>query len=318
MKTNDLPIPPLKEPSRWSGRIRFKPVETDAEGVYHALQERIRADQFEQRIPADQFVRGDAVCQPRGVPSVWKYLSFAASFGLLIALSLIAYLSHEKEAVASLIKVTAVPGSRTQVFLPDGTQVWLNEEASICYPQAFSGPERIVEFTGEAIFEVRKDLRHPFIVRMEGMEVKVLGTLFNLYDDPDSGQIETTLLEGRVALFKNGNTTDRPDRVLHAGQQAVFDKKSGEIKSRTVQASLYTAWRNRCFTFEKNTLEEIMKTLERAFRVKIQVKGAALKEKRLTASFTHQESLEEILSVLQISARYQYKKEKGIVYITEK
>lgn len=309
MKTDELPTIDKQTSTRWSDRLRFKPVQTDAEAVYQALQARIRAD---RPSPAGRPAR------PQRVSIAWKYISFAASFGLLIALSVMAYLYDEKDAAVSLVRVTAMPGSRTQVFLPDGTQVWLNEEASVCYPQTFSGAERVVECSGEAVFDVQKDGQHPFVVRMQGMQVKVLGTLFNIYNDPVSGQIETTLLEGQVALFKEGNTTDRPDLILHPDQQAVFNKKNGEIICRAVRAPLYTAWRDRSFTFEENTLEEIMQTLERAFRIKIHIQGQLLKNKRLTASFTHRESLDEILSVLQISARYHYKNEKGIVYIMEK
>lgn len=308
MKTNDLY--PLKNSplSAWTSHIRFKPVETDSEAVYQALWDRICNEG-----PANQ------PFPPRSVSTFWKYLSLAASFALLLALSTIAYL-YDKITVpeVSWIEVTAMPGSRTQVFLPDGTKVWLNAEATIRYPRLFTDPQRTVECNGEAIFEVQKDIRHPFIVRMEGINVQVLGTVFNIFNDTISQRIETTLLEGRVALFKDTNKTGRPDLILQPEQQAVFDKKSGKMAWSTVQTSLYTAWKDRRFSFERNTLEEIMTTLERAFRVKIHIDGRMLKNKRLTASFTHGEPLDEILSVLQISARYQYKKEKEIIYIIEK
>lgn len=308
MKTDKWNIPGTKASVHWSDHIRFKPVETDAEAVYRALQKRIQADSPSPAAP---------VFRQRGISSAWKCISLAASFGLLIALSTMAYLYKIKDPAVSFIKVTAATGSQTHVFLPDGTQVWLNEEASLSYPPLFSGSQRVVELNGEAIFDVQKDEHHPFIVRMDGMHVKVLGTLFNLYHDAVADQIETTLLEGRVALFKESNTTDRPDLILHPDQQAVFDKKSGEIVCQAVQAPLYTAWKDRRFIFEKTTLEEIMKTLERAFRIKIHIQSPSLKKKRLTASFTHQESLDEILSVLQVTARYHYYKKEKTVYLLE-
>lgn len=296
-----------KEANReWAERIRFKPVDTDPEAVYAVIRQRIRKEEE------------GPVGVHRGVSVVWKYISFAASLGLLVALSVLAFQREEKEVQMAWVEVSAVPGAKTQVLLPDSSRVWLNEKARIRYPQAFSGEERRVEFTGEALFEVSKDRRRPFIVRVEGMRVKVLGTVFNIFEDPASDRIETTLLEGQIALFKESNVTGRADLILEPAQQAVFDKRSGKMELYPVRTALYTAWKDRNFSFEKNTLEEIMTALERAFHVKIRIESESLKERRLTARFTHEESLEEILSVLQFPGHYQYDKEKGIIYIREK
>lgn len=289
----------------WTIRMRFKPVDTDPEAVYAAIRNRIRKGDEPVRIR-------------RHVSVAWKYISFAASLGLLVALSVLAFQQEEKEARMAWIEVAAVPGAKTQILLPDSSRVWLNEKARIRYPQAFSDRERRVEFTGEALFEVAKDQRRPFIVRVEGMRVKVLGTVFNIFEDPASDRIETTLLEGQIALFKESNVTGRADLILEPAQQAIFDKRSGKMELQSVKTSLYTAWKDRNFSFEKNTVEEIMKTLERAFHIEIRIESESLKAKRLTARFTHDESLEEILSVLQFPGQYRYAKEKGIVYIREK
>ena len=130
--------------------------------------------------------------------------------------------------------------------------------------------------------------------------------------------METTLLDGSIALFISQNHTAVADIVLSPNQQALYNKKNGHIDVLNVCASSYASWTNGNFIFEKNTLQEIASSLERAFNVKIHIQDEELLKERLTARFTHQETLNEILSVLQISAQYKYKKEKGEIYITKR
>ncbi|WP_158712876.1 FecR family protein [Parabacteroides pacaensis] len=216
------------------------------------------------------------------------------------------------------MEMTAVPGSKVKVILPDSSTVWLNSNAKIRYPRRFSPDSRTVEFTGEAFFQVKKNAKAPFIVDAEGLKIQVVGTEFNVYAQPESQIIETTLLSGSVALFGTKNDTQKPEIILSPNQQALYNKKNGHIDIQHVRAATYACWINGLFIFEKNTLEEIMISLERAFNVKIHIEHDALKDQRLTARFVHQETLDEILSVLQTSAHYKYKKVKGEIYISKK
>ena len=122
-------------------------------------------------------------------------------------------------------------------------------------------------------------------------------------------------MEGIVGLYRKENTTPVADRILNANQQALFNKETGEIKIAAVNASSYSSWVTRRFVFEKASIYEISRELERAFNVKIQVENNALKNIRLNARFTHGETLDKILSILQIPARYTYIKQEGDIYI---
>lgn len=279
-------------------RIQFKPVKTEPNVVY---------DKLWQQIVNSYTIK-------MGVSSVWKYTSIAASVALLIVSSLL-YKMYTEPRPLAYMEINSKAGSKTRVLLPDSTIVWLNGNSYIRYPEVFDKNTRQIELIGEAFFDVTENKEKPFIVTMEGMRVQVLGTEFNILADANSGLIETTLIDGSVALYNEKNNTATADRILVPGEQALFDKKSGSIEVRPVRTSSYTSWVTGDFFFEKITFGEILGVLERSFNVKFHLKNESIKEVFLTAKFTHKESLEEILSILQISMRYKYEIKDRDVYI---
>lgn len=243
------------------GRIRFKPVKTEPDVVYDRLWQRV--------------MNSDTIIM--GVSSVWKYASIAASVALLVVSSFLYKMYTEPRPLAYL-EVTSMIGSKTQVLLPDSTVVWLNGNSHIRYPEVFDSKTRQIELTGEAFFDVTENKEKPFIVNLDGMHVRVLGTEFNIWADPDSDLIETTLVEGSVALYTDTNSTPTPDEILIPGEQALFDKQSGSIEVRPVRTSSYTSWMTGDFFFEKITFGEILSVLERSFSVKFHLKNESMKD----------------------------------------
>lgn len=250
------------------------------------------------------------------VSPVWKYISIAATIALVIVSSVLT-LQTKEVSPSNYIEVSAISGSKTKIVLPDSSVVWLNSNATIRYPREFTSGSRNVTLNGEALFEVKRNPQKPFIVNMDGMNIQVLGTVFNVLAESGSDIIETTLLEGSVALFSNKDKSDKAMQILSPNQQALFYKHSGIVQVQQVQAKSYASWVSGQFHFKRNTLQEIAFILERAFSTKIHISSETLKSKRLTGQFTNQETLDEILSILQISARYKFQKEKGEIYITE-
>lgn len=269
-------------------RIRFKLLEVDADRVYDELWNRI--EMSERRT---------------GVFPIWKYISAVACIALLCVSSFYIWNNFRSKPL-SYLEMTALAGSKAHVLLPDSTEVWLNGDSWIRYPESFDDKNRSVELIGEAFFKVTKDQHRPFHVNMDGMSVQVLGTEFNVLAQKQSDVIETTLLEGSVALYKNSNKSLVPDRVLVPGEQAVYSRQSGEIEVQSVQTSFYASWVTGDYVFENSTFGQIIQVLEHSFNVKVHLKDRSLEDVCLTARFTHGESLEEILSVLQISMKYRY------------
>ncbi|MFR5660398.1 MAG: FecR family protein, partial [Butyricimonas faecihominis] len=97
--------------------------------------------------------------------------------------------------------VQTLTGMEYMLTLSDGTRVFLNAETKLKFPTKFRKEERVVVLEGEAYFEVRKDATHPFIVKANDVDVKVLGTSFNLRSYSDENSIATTLVSGKVAVY---------------------------------------------------------------------------------------------------------------------
>jgi ferric-dicitrate binding protein FerR (iron transport regulator) len=287
--------------------IRFRPVAaTDPDIVYEYTLYRIRHEKYRGR---------------KDFSLVWKYTSAVASLAFLALLSYHLFYYHPEGEIKTVsdpvvyIGTSTLPGTKTCVDLPDGSRVWLNSLASIRYPQSFTAGNRSVELTGEALFEVKKDLACPFAVSVNGMRIEVTGTVFNVYSGLCTDCTEITLVEGSVNLYKAGNNTALADQALQANQQAIYDKAAGTISVSEVNASSFTSWVTREFIFEKATMEEIAHTLERAFGVKIHINNDSVRNMQLNARFTHQETLDKILSILRIPTNYTYVKKDGEIYL---
>lgn len=173
-------------------------------------------------------------------------------------------------------------GRQFKVVLPDGTQVWLNAASSLKYPTAFTGNERIVEINGEAYFEVAKNAKMPFKVKVNNKaEIEVLGTHFNVNGYSEEAFINTTLLEGSVKVSSPKNETGKNNIVtIKPGQQARFIADYSRVAAaekikpqlsiiNNVDIDKVMAWKNGAFNFEDASLEEVMKQLERWYNIKV-------------------------------------------------
>jgi ferric-dicitrate binding protein FerR (iron transport regulator) len=165
--------------------------------------------------------------------------------------------------------LTTAKGEIYTMLLADGSKVWLNSQSSLRYPVAFVEKERRVEITGEAYFEVTHDAKKPFHAVLNGMDIQVLGTKFNVngYDDED--EVKTTLLEGKVKIV-NGNISS----VLAPGQQAQL-KKGAKLLMVMDNADMEqaVAWKNGFFQFNDDDLKTVMRQLERWYDVEVIYQG---------------------------------------------
>lgn len=278
-------------------RIRFKFLPFDEAQAFERLKERVKEPVVISYTPKSSLV--------------WKYVSIAASVACLLVTGL--YLMEIRTGQElTYYETTAVPDAKTKVVLPDSSVVWLNANACLRYPREFTGQTREVTISGEAFFDIRKNAQKPFIVQTSQIGIRVLGTTFNV--DAQADKTEITLLTGKIELYKN----DHPStslRTLLPGEQAVFTTRDEGLHVSAIRPASANSWVTGRFVFRDSTLEEIMKELARAFHVKIHIENENLRHQTFNADFVGQETLDEILSIMQITAHYEIEKYKGEIYL---
>ena len=234
---------------------------------------------------------------------------------LLIAALWYAYRSNNNQLTAEVVNkqvskmiTLKVPmGSRMNFILPDSSEVWMNSGSELIYPLGFTGDAREVELIGEAVFKVKKS-KVPFIVHNNGPDVKVYGTIFNVNSYPDNESVTVALLEGKVSLNLNSKEV-----FLKPGEVSKFNMKQEKLNVRkSTRISKYTAWRDGRYIFINETLKEITKTLQHNYNVTFVFKNPKIANYRYNAKFEN-ESLEQILYMLSLSASIKYKYTKPIL-----
>ncbi|SHN29298.1 FecR family protein [Mucilaginibacter sp. OK098] len=184
-------------------------------------------------------------------------------------------------------------GGTYQVVLSDGTKVWLNAASSISYPVAFTGKERHVSLSGEAYFEVAKNKEMPFYVSINNVQVKVLGTHFNIAAYNDDNEITTTLLEGAVQVTKNNARS-----LLRPGQKAIVNNNSDNIAVSDADIEDAMAWKNGYFIFDDDDITGIMKKVSRWYDVSVSYQGNVSNQK-FGGTFYRSKSITELLQYLE-------------------
>jgi len=155
-------------------------------------------------------------------------------------------------------------GGEYQLVLPDGTKVWLNAASSLRYPTAFNANERRVELTGEAYFEVAGKKNQPFLVTVGAMNVRVLGTEFDIMAYPEEGRKATTLVQGAVKV-ENGNEAQR----LEVGEQAIVTEDRALSVASHVNVESVIAWKSGFFQFSHMDIKTMMREIARWYDVEI-------------------------------------------------
>ncbi len=212
-------------------------------------------------------------------------------------------------------KLTTPVGGEYSLVLSDGTKVFLNADSELKYPVEFSDGKRIVDLKGEAYFEVHKDSLRPFIVRMNGAEVTVLGTSFNVNTYGDDGQIYTTLVNGsvRVSSVKNGQA-----EVLKPGMQSVMDVQSGQLTGREVDVEPYVAWREGRFVFRAMTLDLIMRQLQRWYDFEVFYQNPELKDYEFRGVIKRDMDLDKVLSVIKVTTNVDFEVKGKVITIIKR
>jgi transmembrane sensor len=240
-----------------------------------------------------------------------KYTAIAASIIILLLLTLGYHYNSEiivnqnndsKELMANtMINTITSKGVKSEVVLPDGSLVVLNVDSKLTYPKTFNDTIRIVSLIGEAFFDIQHDSTRPFIVDVNEIQIKVLGTTFNVKSYSEDQKIETTLLTGKVEVLKDNETPI----LLEPSQKAVFDKLEHKLQIEEVNSTNIIAWKNGKLVFKNTALRDIAIDLERKYNKKIIINSKHLQDYEYTGTFDNL-TINEILNLLAISSPIKY------------
>lgn len=204
-------------------------------------------------------------------------------------------------------------GGEFKVTLEDGTEVWLNAESQLIYPEHFADNERRVQVKGEAYFKVAKNVEKPFYVESGGQLIRVTGTEFNVNCYAEDQHVFTTLVSGSVALRPlNG---EGGEVVLTPGHQAVFDKQQHKAQLRSVDTSVVTSWVKGSFVFEDQTLAQIMQDLSRWYNFHYQFMTPQAANTVFMGTVPRYGDFQDVLTILEKSGNLKFKIENNKLLI---
>ena len=199
-----------------------------------------------------------------------------------------------------------------KLTLSDGTQVWLNAESSLRYPQKFSGDERRVFLSGEAYFDVTENKAMPFVVETAEQTLTVLGTEFNVYAYPNEQKVLTTLLTGSVGVTANGASEQM---MLVPGQQLQLDNATRLFSVKTVDVAEIGAWREGYFVIDDQTFEDVMLKLSRWYDVDFIFEDESARRLVFKGSIPKYEDLTAVLNIIQTVSpvRFNYREDAVVI-----
>jgi len=209
-------------------------------------------------------------------------------------------------------------GKKFQIILSDGTRVFLNSGSSLKYPVKFlkNQDRQVYLLNGEAYFDVTKDSRHPFIVTSNNMNLRVLGTKFDIYSYPEDKTINTVLVNGSVSLYKKNEIFDTAKTtLLTPNHKASWNKTSSKISIQKVDTSIYTGWKEGKLIFKNISFYNILKKLERHYNVTIINNNKELEKQYFNAAFDL-ETIDQVLNSFNKSfpLKYTIKNNHIIIY----
>ncbi|RPE05410.1 DUF4974 domain-containing protein [Chitinophaga lutea] len=247
-----------------------------------------------------------------------KWMTAAAAAVLLLAaLAGWWWMPRKTTAPAVAEALHAAKGTRTRVTLPDGSVVWLNADSRLTYNDDFNQARREVQLEGEAYFDVVKNSNKPFVIRTARMQVRVLGTTFNIRAYPGESTAETALIKGSVEVSREGAAPvilkphEKLVLFLYEQEQQITTKEQRDFVIRPLHVTeqdgqpLETAWVENRLVFRDEAFSTLADRLERWYGVEITLGDTAVRDLRFTGRF-EKETIEQVLKALQITAEFKY------------
>ncbi len=248
------------------------------------------------------------------IPYLWRGIA-AAVLVLVTTLFVFNILSAKKNP--SIVQSTHViekslsTGQKLKIFLPDGSTVWLNAESSISYPDRFDDKSRIVKLTGEAFFDITKNPSKPFVVKTEDLDIRVLGTKFNVRNYHNEGKTDVALESGKVMV----ETSEQKNKyILLPGEGISMNEESGEIAKYQVNPKTAFQWKDGVIYFNKANFDEVINRLSRWYGVEFTVENYEGEKWEYSAEFKN-DNLSNILQSMGFTKEFEYEIDQNKVTI---
>ncbi|WP_085537372.1 FecR domain-containing protein [Massilibacteroides vaginae] len=239
---------------------------------------------------------------------VAKAASIAAAVIVLVTVTYLYTINQVQNLQDEQLLSLHVPaGQRLKFTLQDGTSVWLNSRSTLYYPASFTKDKRRVAVEGEALFNVTHDAERPFIVSAEGIDMKVLGTTFNVFSYPETEIFRTSLLEGSLMVYPENDESGSV--VLKPSEQVTVEK--GKMKVERIPDTGYFLWTEGIYSFYNESLANILKKLELYFDIEIIVKDPTIYTWEYTGKFRQRDGIDEILRIINKIHKFKIEKDEG-------
>lgn len=245
----------------------------------------------------------------------FQAIKYAAAIliGAVLSLSVIYIMDSTNSKLIANYKLKTEKGEKSYLQLPDGTNVWLNSCTTIEYANDYGISNRNISLNGEAYFEVAKNKEIPFIVKTSGgIDVRAVGTAFNVCAYSDESKLTTTLFSGKVIVQP---TLTKQEIILEPNQVAVYYKTRNKIEVAKYDPRLFAQWRNGSLSFDMMLMEDITRILERNYNVIFRYENQKIKKLRFSGSFRNGESFTEILEILKSNTANHYEMKGDTVIV---
>ena len=276
------------------------------------------------------------------LPKFWR--AMAASFVLCLSLGLLYHYTFRTNNHASFSvghKISTERGEKKHVIMPDGTQIWLNAESELFYEASFNTENRDIKLTGEAYFDVSKNKKLPFIVKANGIKIKVLGTAFNVRAYNEEGEIQTSLIEGKIELSTANKTGSSQSFNMQPGEKITIqkrlikdDKSNVQLNSASfseesavfIRSKLKSdialelpseiLWKENTLVLDSDPLNIVASKLEKWYDKTIIIEQSADKNFKFNGSF-NETDIQKVLQILKESGgdfRYEINQDTIRIY----
>lgn len=297
-------------------RLKYKNLVESHALSFAPLFEKVRKDNFKQ------LSKQLNLSVNKKYPFYSKKIGYvAAVFLLLLSFTANIYLYHNPTLnptpSKSFCSIENTKDSHIKLLLPDSTIVHLNKNSTLKYDPSFNQQaKREVHLEGEGYFEVKENTKKPFIVHTENINVKVLGTVFNISSYSNAPAIKVSLIKGSVNVFTYSEAED--NLILSPGEQATYDKEQQLLTSRNIDISEQTSWLKGKLVFSNQSLREILKTIEAKWNIEIQVQSQLADIEYFSGSIDVNLNINEVLTILDVDNKFSWKRDGKKITLTEK